>query len=238
MLQQLRAANDDLPVVIISGHGTVSTAVEATKAGAFDFIEKPPSSEKLLRLDPERARADAAVGREPDAAARGRSAPPDGRREPVAAPGLGRDQARGADQRDGAAARRERRRQGAGRAVDPSQQPAQPRAVHPGQLRGDSRGADRVGALRPREGVVHRRDREADRQVRAGRPRHDLPRRSRRHEREDAGQGAARAAGRRSRAARLGADDQGRRAGDRGDEQGSRGGDREGRRSARISTSG
>jgi two-component system nitrogen regulation response regulator NtrX len=48
VLQKLRAANDDLPVVIISGHGTVSTAVEATKAGAFDFIEKPPSSEKLL----------------------------------------------------------------------------------------------------------------------------------------------------------------------------------------------
>src|SRR4029453_6674020 len=48
VLQRLRAANDTLPVVIISGHGTVSTAVEATKAGAFDFIEKPPSSEKLL----------------------------------------------------------------------------------------------------------------------------------------------------------------------------------------------
>jgi two-component system nitrogen regulation response regulator NtrX len=48
VLQRLRAANENLPVVIISGHGTVSTAVEATKAGAFDFIEKPPSSEKLL----------------------------------------------------------------------------------------------------------------------------------------------------------------------------------------------
>ncbi len=48
VLQKLRSTNDDLPVVIISGHGTVSTAVEATKAGAFDFIEKPPSSDKLL----------------------------------------------------------------------------------------------------------------------------------------------------------------------------------------------
>ena len=48
VLQKLRQANENLPVVIISGHGTVSTAVEATKAGAFDFIEKPPSSEKLL----------------------------------------------------------------------------------------------------------------------------------------------------------------------------------------------
>ncbi len=54
---------------------------------------------------------------------------------------------------------------------------------------------------------------------------------------EDAGQGAARAAGGRGRAARLGAHDQGRRAGDRGDEQGPRGGDREGHASARTSTS-
>ena len=47
-LQRIRAQNDTLPVVIISGHGTVSTAVEATKAGAFDFIEKPLASERVL----------------------------------------------------------------------------------------------------------------------------------------------------------------------------------------------
>ena len=47
-LQRIRAVNDTLPVVIISGHGTVSTAVEATKAGAFDFIEKPLASERVL----------------------------------------------------------------------------------------------------------------------------------------------------------------------------------------------
>jgi two-component system nitrogen regulation response regulator NtrX len=47
-LQRIKAANDAIPVVIISGHGTVSTAVEATKAGAFDFIEKPLSSERVL----------------------------------------------------------------------------------------------------------------------------------------------------------------------------------------------
>jgi DNA-binding NtrC family response regulator len=37
------------PVVIMSGHGTVETAVEATRLGAFDFIEKPVSLAKLLR---------------------------------------------------------------------------------------------------------------------------------------------------------------------------------------------
>jgi two-component system, NtrC family, nitrogen regulation response regulator NtrX len=47
-LQRIKAANEAVPVVIISGHGTVSTAVEATKAGAFDFIEKPLPSERIL----------------------------------------------------------------------------------------------------------------------------------------------------------------------------------------------
>ena len=39
----------DCPVVIMSGHGTVDTAVEATRLGAFDFVEKPLSLAKLLR---------------------------------------------------------------------------------------------------------------------------------------------------------------------------------------------
>ncbi len=47
-LQRIKASNETLPVVIISGHGTVSTAVEATKLGAFDFIEKPLASERVL----------------------------------------------------------------------------------------------------------------------------------------------------------------------------------------------
>ncbi|HEY6214336.1 MAG TPA: sigma-54 dependent transcriptional regulator [Vicinamibacterales bacterium] len=48
VLDRLRAMNDALPVVVISGHGTISTAVEATKKGAFDFIEKPFASERVL----------------------------------------------------------------------------------------------------------------------------------------------------------------------------------------------
>lgn len=38
----------EIPVVMISGHGTVETAVEATRLGAYDFIEKPVSMAKLL----------------------------------------------------------------------------------------------------------------------------------------------------------------------------------------------
>jgi two-component system, NtrC family, nitrogen regulation response regulator NtrX len=43
------SATDGAPVVMMSGHGTVETAVEATRLGAFDFVEKPLSLAKLLR---------------------------------------------------------------------------------------------------------------------------------------------------------------------------------------------
>ncbi len=38
----------DLPVIMISGHGTIETAVQATRIGAFDFIEKPLSYDKII----------------------------------------------------------------------------------------------------------------------------------------------------------------------------------------------
>ena len=75
------------------------------------------------------------------------------------------------------------------------------------------------------QGRVHRRGGRSARQVRAGRRRHAVPRRDRRHEPEDAGQGAARAAGAGRRAGRRHDSDQGRRARARGDQQGSAGRD-------------
>jgi two-component system nitrogen regulation response regulator NtrX len=48
VLDRLHAMNETLPIVVISGHGTISTAVDATKKGAFDFIEKPFASERVL----------------------------------------------------------------------------------------------------------------------------------------------------------------------------------------------
>jgi DNA-binding NtrC family response regulator len=44
-----QAGSVGCPVVMMSGHGTVETAVEATRLGAFDFVEKPLSLAKLLR---------------------------------------------------------------------------------------------------------------------------------------------------------------------------------------------
>jgi two-component system nitrogen regulation response regulator NtrX len=48
VLKRLKALRGSPPVVVLSGHGTVKTAVEATKLGAFDFIEKPPESDRIL----------------------------------------------------------------------------------------------------------------------------------------------------------------------------------------------
>ncbi|MCA1584589.1 MAG: sigma-54 dependent transcriptional regulator [Acidobacteria bacterium] len=48
VLQRLRHLVETSPVVVISGHATISTAVEATRLGAFDFIEKPLSTERVL----------------------------------------------------------------------------------------------------------------------------------------------------------------------------------------------
>src|ERR1700760_1511498 len=42
------AIKPDLPFIMISGHGTVETAIEASKKGAFDFISKPPDLNRLL----------------------------------------------------------------------------------------------------------------------------------------------------------------------------------------------
>jgi len=44
-----QSASDGVQVVMMSGHGTIETAVEATRLGAFDFVEKPLSIAKLLR---------------------------------------------------------------------------------------------------------------------------------------------------------------------------------------------
>src|SRR5437870_220353 len=48
VLERLRHGNERAPVIVISGHGTITTAVEATKKGAIDFIEKPFASDRVL----------------------------------------------------------------------------------------------------------------------------------------------------------------------------------------------
>ena len=48
LLNWIKDSNPEIPILMISGHGTVEIAVNAIKAGAYDFIEKPFKSEKLL----------------------------------------------------------------------------------------------------------------------------------------------------------------------------------------------
>jgi two-component system nitrogen regulation response regulator NtrX len=48
LLQSLRQNDDHTPAVMISGHGTIADAVDATRAGAFDFLEKPLGRDRVL----------------------------------------------------------------------------------------------------------------------------------------------------------------------------------------------
>ncbi|HVM89267.1 MAG TPA: sigma-54 dependent transcriptional regulator [Puia sp.] len=47
-LEKAKESNADIPIIMISGHGTIDTAVEAVKKGAYDFISKPPDLNRLL----------------------------------------------------------------------------------------------------------------------------------------------------------------------------------------------
>ncbi|MFN0023081.1 MAG: sigma-54-dependent transcriptional regulator [Parvularculaceae bacterium] len=48
ILEELKKVHPDLPVIIISGHGTIETAVAAIKKGAYDFVEKPFNADRLV----------------------------------------------------------------------------------------------------------------------------------------------------------------------------------------------
>jgi two-component system nitrogen regulation response regulator NtrX len=48
ILEVLKREQPDLPVVMISGHGTIETAVASIKKGAYDFIEKPFKADRLI----------------------------------------------------------------------------------------------------------------------------------------------------------------------------------------------
>src|SRR2546429_4084832 len=106
-LAELKRVRPDAVVVMISGHGTIETAVKATKLGAYDFIEKPLSLEKMLltvtrALEHARLARENAVLRESLAERTeiiGESAPIRRLREQIttAAPATGRVRIRGSD---------------------------------------------------------------------------------------------------------------------------------------------
>ena len=63
LLDLVKGLDPDLPVIMISGHGNIETAVSAIKRGAYDFLEKPFKSDRLL-LVVERALEAARLRRE------------------------------------------------------------------------------------------------------------------------------------------------------------------------------
>ena len=48
VLDRMMASNPEVPVIMISGHGDINTAVDCLKKGAFDYLPKPPDLNRLL----------------------------------------------------------------------------------------------------------------------------------------------------------------------------------------------
>jgi len=147
-LEHMRRDGHFPMVVMISGHGNIETAVRATKLGAFDFVEKPLSLEKttqsvkraleFMRLELENRRLREELGQRYRVL--GDSVPMKALRPQIAlaAPT---------------------------HSCPPCRQPAQPRTVCRGQLRGHPGGVDRIRAVWTREGKLHGRERRQGRQI-------------------------------------------------------------------------
>ena len=127
-LARMRERQIDVQVVIISGHGNIESAVRAIKMGAFDFVEKPLSLEKTVLVVRNALRQRSLEVENRALRAQGRRAAHDGGRELRHGEAAGAGGDGGADQRPRAHLRRERHRQGAGRAEHPSAQPPARRA--------------------------------------------------------------------------------------------------------------
>ena len=155
-------------------------AERVARLGATAVMTKPARADELV------ATARRLVDRRQAAAAHRHQ-----RRERRHPGSAGQDRADGAGVEHGAGAGRVGHRQGAGGQGDSRPVAAAGPAVHRGGLRRHSRHAARVRTLRPREGRLHRRGGAAARPLRAGRRRHDLPRRNRRHPAVHPGQAPA-----------------------------------------------
>ena len=240
LLKRLSAEYPDVPVVMITAHGSVDNAVEAVKLGAFDYLEKPFEQEQIRQVVAKalkHLRARAARRARPRsrrcAAASGSSASrrPSGRSSRVVEKvadtpstvlitgesGTGKELI--------ARALHENSSRHAGPFIKINCA-AIPKTLMESELFGYEKGAftGAVGAKPGRFELAARR--------------HAVPRRDRRDPGRDAGQAAARAAGVGVRARRRHQDHQGRRAPGHRDQPRSAAGDRRRRRSARISSTG
>ena len=128
LLDLVKSLDADVPVIMISGHGNIETAVSAIKRGAYDFLEKPFKSDRLLLLVERAIEAAGAEAGEPASAHAHRRARRVPRRllgRPAAAP----DHRQGRIGQQPRADHRSRRRgEGDGRTAHPCRQPQGPGA--------------------------------------------------------------------------------------------------------------
>ena len=176
VLSEIRQRPSAPEVIMISGHATVQTAVEATKRGAFEFLEKPLSTDRVL-LTIRNALNQNILQRECIDLRRKAEKRHELIGEHPLMKQLWKEILKTAPTNATVLIHGE---SGTGkelvaRAIHDIEPEVQG-AVRPGQLRRHPRGAHRKRALRPRERFVHRGHRTQDRQVRAGRRRHALPR--------------------------------------------------------------
>ena len=181
VLERVKKRLPELPVVMISGHGTVETAVKATRLGAYDFIEKPLDMDKILLA----VRNGLAMSRltEENLLLRAKAEAPSitGSSKAIQAVRSGHRPS-GPHRLLGAHHRGKRHRQGAGGPRHPPPKQAGGPHLRGRQLRGHPRGAHRERAVRPRKGGLHRGHRQKAGQVRPGPPGHPVPGRDRGHE--------------------------------------------------------
>ena len=157
MLPRIKKARPDLPVIVMSAQNTFMTAIRASETGAYEYLPKPFDLTELHQhRQPGAGRAEAAGDR---AQARRRAAGRDAAGRPLGrhAGHLPHARAHDADRPDGDDLRRIRHRQGTGGARAARIRPAPQRPVRRHQHGGDPARPDRIGAVRPREGRLHRR---------------------------------------------------------------------------------
>ena len=136
------------PVIMMSGHGTVETAVEATRLGAYDFIEKPISLAKAAADDFARARSQPSAPRERRLAAKPRAAAGTGRQQQGDARAARADGKTRAARYVRADPRRARHRQGIDRALAARTRTAPRWTLHHRRAGDDSARASRRRAVR------------------------------------------------------------------------------------------
>ena len=181
------------PVIVMSAYTDVATAAAAYRSGAVDYLAKPFDLDQAVAAV-ERALADTAP---PPAAEAGGARPHADGRERGDARGVPADRPGRRQRPQRADHRRDRHRQGAGGARAARGERAARQAVRGAEHRGDSVRAAGKRAVRPRGRRVHRRHPPPRRPLRAGRGRHAVPGRDRRHAAGPADAPAARAGRRR-----------------------------------------